>query len=331
MDVDAFSQARAGRWARLKELSGQRRLTGAEADELTRLYQSTAGDLAAVRSAAPDPAVVSRLSMLLASARVWLTGGHESSTRSIRHFVLLSLPAALYRVRWWGVAVTFVVIIGGALSAWYLLTHPEAMDALASPAERAQYASYEFANYYVEYDSTSFAARVWTNNWFIAAQCIALGITGIYPAFLMFNTILQLGTAAAIMAEAGYFSIFLQLISPHGLLELSAVFVAAGAGLRLFWTLLSPGPRTRGTALAQEGRTAFGVAVGLAVVLLISGLIEGYITGSGLPWSVKVVIGVIAVAAFWIYIFVVGRYATALNATGDVDGDFATAKVQVAA
>ena len=42
MDIDAFSAIRAARWARLRELSGSRRLTGAEADEFTRLYQMTA-------------------------------------------------------------------------------------------------------------------------------------------------------------------------------------------------------------------------------------------------------------------------------------------------
>ncbi|WP_062071653.1 stage II sporulation protein M [Demequina sediminicola] len=331
MDIDAFTQARQPRWDRLRELAGSRRLTGAEADELARLYQSTAGDLATVRSTAPDPGLVSRLSIALAGARVWLTGGHEASSGALRRFVVYGLPAALYRVRWWGVMVSLAVILGGAICAWWMLSHPEAMALAGTPSQRAELAQYEFANYYVEYDSTSFAARVWTNNWFIAAQCIALGITGIYPLILLYNTVIQLGVAAAVMGEAGLLAEFFQLISPHGLLELSAVFVAAGAGLRLFWTMLAPGGRPRGAALAQEGRTAFGVAIGLAVVLLISGLIEGYITGSALPWSVKVGIGIAACAAFWLYVFVAGRHAVSLNVDGDSDGDFATAKVAISA
>ncbi|WP_061961712.1 stage II sporulation protein M [Demequina flava] len=331
MDVDSFSRARDARWARLRALSKQRKLTGAEADEFTRLYQATAADLAAVKSAAPDPGLIARLSILLSSARVWLTGAHTSSTGTIRHFATITLPAAMFRVRWWGIGVTLAVVLGSAICAWWMLSNPEAMALAGPPEQRAQMAQFEYANYYVEYDSTSFAARVWTNNWFIAAQCIALGITGFYPAYLMYNTILQLGAGAAIMTEAGLLPVFLQLISPHGLLELSAVFVAAGTGLRLFWTMLAPGGRKRGTALAQEGRAAFAVAIGLAVVLLISGLIEGYITGSGIPWAVKVAIGVIACAAFWIYIFVFGRHAVSTGATGDSDGDFATAKVDVAA
>ncbi|WP_062518608.1 stage II sporulation protein M [Demequina silvatica] len=330
MDIDSFGAVREARWARLKELSRSRRLTGAEADELTRLYQATAGDLAAVRSAAPEPSVVSRLSVLLASARVWLTGAHTVSTRDTRRYLAVTLPAALYRVRWWAVGMTAAVVGLAFLSGWWTLTHPEALELIGPPEVRAAIAEEEFASYYTEYDSTSFGAMVWTNNAWLAAQCIALGITGVFPLYLMYNTVLQLGVSGAVMAEAGALDVFFQLISPHGLLELSAVFVAAGTGLRLFWTMLVPGPRPRGRALAEEGRGAIAVALGLVVALFVSGLIEGYVTGSGMPWWLKVAIGVVAVAAFWAYIFIAGRAAVRAGATGDSTGDFATDQVALA-
>ncbi|WP_062463486.1 stage II sporulation protein M [Demequina soli] len=324
MDIDSFGAVREARWARLRELARARRLTGAEADELTRLYQATAGDLAAVRSAAPEPSVVSRLSVLLASARVWLTGAHTLSTRDVRRYLAVSLPAALHRVRWWGVGVTVAVVGLAFVTGWWTLSHPDSLDLVGPPDVRAQIAQQEFASYYTEYDSTSFGAHVWTNNAWLAAQCIAFGITGAYPLYLMYQTVLQLGVAGAVMGEAGALDVFFQLIAPHGLLELSAVFVAAGTGLRLFWTMLVPGPRPRGRALAEEGRGAIGVALGLAIALLCSGLIEGYVTGSSLPWWLKVVIGAVAATAFWMYIFVAGRAAVRAGATGDSEGDFAT-------
>jgi len=328
VDIDSFQAVREPRWNRLKELAGSRRLTGAEADELTRLYQSTAGDLSAIRSAAPEPSLVTRLSMTLATARVWLTGAHHVDTHELRRFATYGIAAAMYRVRWWAVIVFAAVVALGAISAWWTLTHPESLALIGTPAERAQIAEHEFASYYTEYDSTSFAASVWTNNGFLAFQCIAFGLTGIYPLILLYNTVLQLGVAAAVMAEAHHLDVFFQLIIPHGLLELSAVFVAAAAGLRLFWVMLSPGARTRGRALAEEGRTAFAVAIGLAVALFVSGLIEGFITGSALPWAAKIAIGAVAFVAFWLYIFVIGRIATQHGITGDTDGDF---RVDIAA
>src|SRR5699024_258332 len=69
VDLDAFVALRSPRWQRLEELAGRRRLTGAEIDEFTALYQATASDLSAVRSRAPSPALIGRLSALLGRAR----------------------------------------------------------------------------------------------------------------------------------------------------------------------------------------------------------------------------------------------------------------------
>ena len=77
VDIDAFTAVHAAEWDRLKELSSRRRLDGAESDELVRLYQSVATHLSTVRSAAPDPALVTRLSDVLNRARTRIAGTHE--------------------------------------------------------------------------------------------------------------------------------------------------------------------------------------------------------------------------------------------------------------
>jgi len=330
MDIDAFSAIRAARWARLRELSGSRRLTGAEADEFTRLYQMTAGDLGAVRSAAPEPGLITWLSVQLANARVWLTGAHEFSVGDVRRVFSRTFPAALYRVRWWSVGVAAVVVTGAIVSALYALHTPGALDLVGPPEVRAKIAQEEFSSYYTEYDSTSFGAEVWTNNALLSTLAIGTGIVGYLPAQLMYNTALQLGVNAAIMSEAGMLDVFFKLIIPHGLLELSAVFTAAGAGLRLFWTALVPGARTRSRALAEEGRIAIAVAGILAITLFASGIIEGYVTGSAMAWWLKIAIGLVVFAAFWVYTFVAGRLVTKEGATGDAEGDFAVAVAPVA-
>lgn len=331
MDIDAFSAVRQTRWERLRELARKRRRTGAEADEMTALYRSTAADLSTVRSVAPDPALMTRLSIILAQSRVWLTGSHTFRPSDAARYFTRSLPAALYRSRWWSAGTGLIVVALAALSAYHTLNTPGALDLVGPPELRAQIAQEEFASYYWEYDNTSFVARVWTNNAWLAAQCFIFALTGFFVVYLMYNTVLQLGVAAAVMAEHGQLDIFFQLISPHGLLELSAVFIAAGTSLRLFWTMLVPGARTRGQALAQEGRNTVGVILGTTILLFISGLLEGYITPSSLPWSVKVAIGATAFVAAWIYIFGVGRAAVSWGATGEDSADFRTAEAPVAA
>ncbi|MBB2922923.1 stage II sporulation protein M [Cellulomonas cellasea] len=328
MDLDAFTAVRSPSWARLDELTRRRRLTGAEADEIVRLYQAVATDLSSVRSSAPDPEVVTRLSQLLARSRSVIAGAHEPAWRDAARFLVVSLPAALYRIRWWTHAVTLACVLLAVAAGVWVATQPDALAAMGTPSERTEYVENAFASYYDP--GAGFAGMVWTNNAWLAAQVVAVGITGILPAYILVNNAVMVGATGGMMAEHGSLDVFLQLIAPHGLMELTAIFVAGAAGLKLFWTWVDPGPRTRTRALAEEGRALFTVALGLVGVLAVSGLVEGFVTGSELPWWLKIVIGAVVLAAFWVYVYTLGRRAVADHETGDLTADQAGYAVAVA-
>lgn len=319
MDLDAFTAVHRHQWERLQQLTRKRRLDGAEADELVRLYQAVATHLSTVRSAAPDPVLVTRLSDLLSRARLRLGGAHEPAWSDVTRFVAVTVPAALYRVRWWSLGVIVACLAIAIVAGVQVATDPDALALMGTPSQREAYVDEAFASYYDP--GVSFAAMVWTNNAWIAAQCVGLGITGVWPVWVLLQNAVQVGATGGMMAHYGELDIFLQLIAPHGLLELTAVFVAGAAGLKIFWTAVSPGPRPRSVALAQEGRALVTVAIGLAGALAVSGLVEGFVTGSGLPWWLKIAVGAVALAAFWVYVLVLGRRATAAGLTGDLDAD----------
>ncbi len=108
------------------------------------------------------------------------------------------------------------------------------------------------------------------------------------------------------MNEFGRLDHFFLYIAPHGQLELYSIFLAAAAGLMIFWSWISPGGRTRAQALAEDGRAFFTIVVGLVLTLLISGIIEGYVTRQDWPWVIKIGIGTVALAAVLVYQWVLG-------------------------
>ncbi len=332
MDLDAYVVAHRPQWDRLATLSGRRRLSGPEADELVTLYQRVATHLSVVRSAAPDASVVAELSTLLARARGAVTGGSDPGRRSLSHFVLAGFPAAVYRSRRWWVPTALVFVVVSSAVGWWVAANPDVQASIAAPDEIRQLVEQDFEDYYSQNPASSFAAQVWTNNALVAAMSLITGVLlGLPVIYLLWSNAVNVGVSGGLLAANGRLDIFFGLITPHGLLELTAVFVAAGTGLRLGWTVIDPGGRPRAQAIAEEGRAAVGMAIGLAGVLLVSGVIEAFVTPSGLPTWARIGIGVLAEIAFLAYVWVLGGRAVRAGETGDIDVHDRSAVVPVSA
>ena len=320
MDIDAFVAAHTAEWERLEELLRRaRRLDGDEVDELVDLYQRAATHLSTVRSASPDPSLVSRLSSLVARARAAVTGAHVPAWREVARFLTVSFPAVAYRARWWWLGAAAASLLGSLALAVWLATSPGAQAQLVSAEQAEQITGNEFASYYSEYFAGSFAANVWTNNVMVSAVALVFGVLlGIPTLYVLWQNTANLGLNAGLMFAYGKGGTFFALILPHGLLELTAVFLACGVGLRLGWTLIDPGPRRRTEALAQEGRAAVGIALGLILVLAVSGALEAFVTPSSLPTWARVGLGALAWSAFIAYCLILGRRAVRAGETGDL-------------
>jgi len=330
MDLDAYTSAHRDEWDRLDDLGRRREFTGREADELIERYQSGSTQLSAIKTVAGSTAQGDRLSVSLSRARLRFTGAGTNVFRQVPMFFAVQLPAALYRIRWLTLAVAVATVLIATLYALWISQDPAVMAALGENADLKKFVDEDFVNYYSENPAASFAGQVWTNNAWIAAQCIAFGILGIFVPYVIIGNAQNLGVSMAIMFDHQRGDVFFQYILPHGMLELTAIFVAAAAGLRIFWAWVAPGARTRAQSLAENGRSLITVAVGLVIVLFVSGVIEGFVTPAPWPVWVKIGIGAIALLAFLFYMLVIGGRAARAGATGDLDEFESGAKQLVA-
>jgi uncharacterized membrane protein SpoIIM required for sporulation len=318
MDLDAYSAAHRDEWDELARLGAKRRFTGQEADALIEHYQSGATQLSAIKTTAGQSVQGERLSVWLSRARLRFTGASVNVLSQLPQFFGAQLPAALYRIRWQSLLVALGCALVALLYAVWALQTPGVLANFGTEEFRRQFAEEDFVNYYSEHPPASFTGLVWTNNAWLAAQCVAFGIVGVFTPYLLFMNAQNLGLSAALMAANDRLDVFFLYIAPHGQLELYAIFVAGAAGLRIFWAWVAPGARTRGEALAEDARALMTVAVGLVLALLLSGLIEGYITRLDWPWPIKIGIGTIALASFLAYQWILGRRATLAGETGDL-------------
>lgn len=294
-------------------------MTGAQIDELVDLYQRVSTHLSVLRSASSDSALIGSLSSLVARARAVVTGAHAPLASEFVRFWTVSFPVVAYRAwRWWLVTGVVFLLVAVAIGFW-VAGNPEVQATIATAAEIDQLVNHDFASYYSDHPAGSFALQVWVNNSWVAARCIAFAVLlGLPIPYLLLGNAANLGVALGLMFDAGKGGFMLGLLMPHGLLELTAVFLAGAVGMRLGWTVIAPGDRPRGQVLAEQGRAVVAVAVGLVAVLAVAGLIEGLVTPSPLPTWLRIGIGVLVEVLFVGYIAHFGRKAAAAGDTGDL-------------
>jgi uncharacterized membrane protein SpoIIM required for sporulation len=318
MDLDAYSAAHGREWERLDALARTRRLDGTAADELIEHYQAASTHLATIKTTVGTSPQGDRMSLALWRARLRFTGTPTEPLRRLTVFFAAQLPAALYRIRWLtlvlAAASTLIAVVYGV----WLSSDPRLIAALGPRDMLQQYAEQDFVSYYSESSEGAFTGQVWTNNAWLAAQCIMFGIVGLWVPAVLFSNAQSLGVSGAIMHEFGRLDQFFLYLSPHGQLELYSIFLAGAAGLLIFWSWVAPGARTRRQALAEDGRAFFTIVVGVALALLISGVIEGYVTRQDWPWPIKIGIGSVALAAVLVYQWLIGRRAARAGESGDL-------------
>jgi uncharacterized membrane protein SpoIIM required for sporulation len=229
----------------------------------------------------------------------------------------VTFPAAVwYSRRFVLVSAALFLVPAIAIGVW-VANSSAAVEATGPRAVREAYVQHDFEQYYSSEPAAAFASQVFTNNVQVAILAFAGGIAFcLLTAFVLVFNGAHGGVAAGLFAAVGQQPKFWGLILPHGLLELTAVFVAGGAGLRLGWTLIDPGDRPRAVALADEGRRALAIVAGLVVVFAAAGTIEGFITGSGLPTWARVGIGAVGESVLLFYLVTRGRAAARANLTG---------------
>lgn len=318
MNVDALINAEHPTWERMQQLSKQRRLTAAEAEELLDCYRRTGVHLSRLATYNTDPAATTTLSAWLLNARCALTGSAEPFGTELRHFFTVALPTALWRLRWLSLAVAAIsCLIAFAVGA-YIAGNRELQYAMLSDSDIKQLVEHDFEAYYHQGHAVGFFGQVWLNNAWLCMINVVTGVLG-FPAVMsvIFNAI-NVAHVGGIMHAHGGQATFWSLILPHGLLEITCLFVSAAAGLRLCWAWVSAGRGPRLITLAQEGRALLTVAVGLIIALFVSGIIEAFVTPAPWPTAIRITIGAIALAAFWVYSWYFGRRSELAGQTGDM-------------
>ena len=323
IDLDVFVTAHRREWDRLDELTRHSRsLSGAEVDELVDLYQRTATHLSAVRTSAPDPVLVARLSGLVTRA-----------ARRRHRARCTGLPRGRHRSSC-GISRRRCTARGGGGSApapgsWSSRSpwRPgwRTTRTCSARSRRRRRCASSSTRTSRRTTARTRPARSLRRSGRTTRGCRALAIAsgallGIPIPFLLWQNAANVGLIAGLMAAHGRLDLFFGLVLPHGLLELTAVFIASGVraaarlddhrarrpAARCRRGVAGPG-RDRGGH--RPGRRAARVGRHRGVRDAVRAARRG--RGSASGWSCG--------SAFLAYVVVLGGRAARAGDTGDLD------------
>ena len=289
-------------------------------DRLGYLYRRVASDLAVARRDFPDDRCVPYLNALVSRAHAGIYQASPLKRNAIRHFFLAGFPT-LFRANLPFVTAAFLMfVIGFAATYWLALENEGLAEKLAPPHIVDTIHDKEMWTDVPALQRNLFASFVMTNNIKVAFTAFALGITFMVGTMyvLAFNGVL-IGVIAGLCHVHGLALPLWSFVSPHGYIELTTIFIAGGAGLKLGYALIAPGVLTRKQALTDAAKVAVQLIGGCVVLLVIAGVIEGFVSPSSLPPIVKIGFGFATGVLLFCYLLLMGRSKRASVPAGKAD------------
>jgi uncharacterized membrane protein SpoIIM required for sporulation len=316
MPTDRFINERKGAWQRLEELlrlldeMTLRRLHREEVRELGRIYRRTSSDLAIARAESRDPRLVNYLNSLVirAHGRIYRTEATEGGKR-VRNFFLRDFPRTFRRTsRYTGVAFAFFMIFG--LIGFCGTRRDADFSELAGVdyQMRDKISSGEHWWERLNEANQIGGAAIMTNNIQVMFYAFAFGaLLGVGTLLVMAFNGLSIGAVLALTYRAGFGNDLVTFMVGHGVIELSCIFIAGGAGLLVGTAILAPGDLSRFDALRLRGREAVHLIVGCIPLLVVAGTIEGFISPAPIAPAFKFATAAITGVALYMYLLLGGR------------------------
>jgi uncharacterized membrane protein SpoIIM required for sporulation len=312
MNERLFVDQRREAWHELRRLvdraNARHGLASLEREELLRfgpLYRQVSADLAHARAFADSSDLVQQLNDLVGRAHAAL---YEAETtkrplQTMAQFYLVEFPALLQR-RWrYFAAALIVTVLGGIYAYWLVTTRPEALDAFI-PAQLRSSADAWKAGKVETGPHAEMSSFLMTHNFQMGMLTFATGLAGGVPtADFLFQNGAMLGGMAALMTQVHRHNTFWPGIVPHGIAELTAIFVCGAGGFLIGVAVIAPGRRSRRAALREAGGEAIRLVLGSIPLFIFAGVIEGMFSHLPLRPGIRYAFAVFNGIVWYLYLF----------------------------
>ncbi len=313
--MNRFINERKDNWQRLEDLlsmlkgTSLRGLSRMELREFGELYRRAATDLAIARSETRDPNLINYLNGLVIRAHGKIYRAENQGANLIWKFFTEDFPRAFRRSLRYSVLACAVFMTFAAAS--FALCYYDHTFAQILGLDDIRIAAETDTKWWLKLNEANQigSSLILSNNILVAFKAFALGaFFGIGALYVLVMNGLSIGGVLGVCYKASpaFGNELVNFMVGHGVIELSCIFIAGGAGMMIGYAIINPGDLTRSQALKKAGMEAARIVIGCAFLLVIAGLIEGFISPSSLPPAFKIATGIATGIAMYSYLFLVG-------------------------
>jgi uncharacterized membrane protein SpoIIM required for sporulation len=307
-------ERRKPHWQRLEQLLDQRARGGFrsfgrdELRELGLLYRQIAADLATLRQDPGSVHFARYLNQLLARAHNIIYATRKTSPSSILDFFLTTYPRTFRRNRNYVLVALLIFVAGALVGAGLTWQDPDFKLSVLGPQMVETIEKREMWTHSIVGIKPVASSAIMTNNLGVGFVTFAMGITGgLGTIYMMIFNGLQIGVIGMACHLSGMSLKLWEFVAPHGVLELPAIFIAGGAGLRIATGLLFPGYLPRRESLVRAGSEAVQLLLGSIPILVVAGIIEAFVSPTLLAPRLKFSLAAALFALLTLYLFTVGK------------------------
>lgn len=315
MNQETFSKQNEDTWLQLDTLilmlEKGKSLESKDASHFPHLYRLVCKHLALVRERNYSTALHDRLQSMVLKGHQVFYRQRRFGLDSLVNWALVDFPAAVRResrtfwlanLCFYGPFILCFVLtmadpnfVHNFLSYW-MLENMETMYDPANGVSRSFEENFRMFGFYI-YNNTSIGFRTFASGFFCG-----------------------IGTVFALVYNGGYFGLvfahliheesidpFVNFVSGHAAMELTAIVLAGQCGLKIGFAILTPGDRTRSLAVRDATTKIMPIIYGFAVMFFLAAAIEGFWSANNFPTSIKLTFGGAMALLIALYFMYCGR------------------------
>lgn len=285
MKEEQFLSTHSSQWTELEGYcnriakKGIKKLSIEEINAFLKLFKLASHHLAYAKTHYQNGQTIFYLNNLVSQCNTYVYTMPKPDVIDSLKRLVKEYPKVIRQYRYYILVAFSIFLVGAIMSFGMVYFKPDYATLFLDKSIIEGVSSGTSGSHASSWDYPLMSSYIMTNNILVALRAFIFGITlGVGTIYILFYNGLILGSLTALFYLYGDTVKYWSLILPHGVIELSAIFISGAAGFVIAKRFLIPGELKRSHSVINGAKQALSLMGGVVIMLIVAGIIEGFFT-----------------------------------------------------